>query len=227
MTGALTWLTPNPTRGDPNPSLTCTNPARSSSAHDDGEHRGQTEVFLAIKHCLVQLVEPTSILSVQGCWNEGEEGESGPGGGWPRQGDSRRCRRPIRGKTQILWLWWLIGDESWCPRFVTTRRSRMGHQFIEALSSGSEFGRETLATGERGWVTGASYRGGHWLTSYDGYYWVLAACNNVVNRLWHSAITVNDDFHDDDRPATSRRKWVRRLGSNSAPTSSLGKIFSP
>jgi hypothetical protein len=66
MTGALTWLTPNPTPGDPNPSLNCTNSAQSS-AYDDGEHRGQTEAFLAIKHGLAQLVEPTSIPSVQGC----------------------------------------------------------------------------------------------------------------------------------------------------------------
>jgi hypothetical protein len=37
MTGAQTWLTPNPTPGNPNPSLTCTNPAQSSSAHNDGK----------------------------------------------------------------------------------------------------------------------------------------------------------------------------------------------
>jgi hypothetical protein len=66
MTGALTWLTPNPTPGDPNPSLNCTNSAQTS-AYDDSEHRGQTEAFLAIKHGLAQLVEPTSIPSVQGC----------------------------------------------------------------------------------------------------------------------------------------------------------------
>jgi hypothetical protein len=63
--------------------------------------------------------------------------------------------------------------------------------------------------------------------SYNGYCWVLVACNNVVNRLRHDAIVVNGDFHGDDRPATSQRKWVRWLGSNSAPISSLGKIFSP
>jgi hypothetical protein len=98
MIGALTWLTPNPTPGDPNPSLNCTNPTRSSSAHDDGEHRGQTEAFPAIKRGLAQLVEPTSIPSMQGCWNEGEEGESGPGDGGPQRGDSRWRGEPIWGK---------------------------------------------------------------------------------------------------------------------------------
>jgi hypothetical protein len=67
MTGALTWLTPNPTPSDPNPSLNYTNLTRSSSAHDDGKHRGQTEAFPAIKRSLPQLVEPTSIPNMQGC----------------------------------------------------------------------------------------------------------------------------------------------------------------
>jgi hypothetical protein len=67
MTGARTWLTPNPTSSDPNPSINCTNPARSSSAHDDGEHLGQTEAFSAIKRGLAELVESTSIPSVHGC----------------------------------------------------------------------------------------------------------------------------------------------------------------
>jgi hypothetical protein len=43
------------------------NPAQSSSAHDDGEHRGQPKLFPTIKHGLAQLVEPSSIPSVQGC----------------------------------------------------------------------------------------------------------------------------------------------------------------
>jgi hypothetical protein len=56
MIGALTWLTPKPIPGDPNPSINYTNPARSSSAHDDGEHLGQTEAFPAIKCGLAQTV---------------------------------------------------------------------------------------------------------------------------------------------------------------------------
>jgi hypothetical protein len=67
MTRVLTWLTPNPTPGDPNPSINCTNPAQSSSAHDNGEHQGQTEAFPVIKRGLAQFVEPTSIPRVQGC----------------------------------------------------------------------------------------------------------------------------------------------------------------
>jgi hypothetical protein len=64
MTGARTWLTPNPTPGDPNASINYTNLARSSSTHDDGKHRGQIEAFPAIKRGLAQLVELTSIPSV-------------------------------------------------------------------------------------------------------------------------------------------------------------------
>ena len=45
--------------------------------------------------------------------------------------------------------------------------------------------------------------------------------------LWRGAITVNDDLHDDDHPTTSLRKWVRRLGNNSAPTSSPVRDLSP
>jgi hypothetical protein len=66
-TNVLTRSTPNSTPGDPNLSLNCTNLARSSSAHDDGKTRGKIEVFSTIKHGLAQLVEPTSITSVQGC----------------------------------------------------------------------------------------------------------------------------------------------------------------
>jgi hypothetical protein len=38
---------------------------------------------------------------------------------------------------------------------------------------------------------------------------------------------VNGDLHGDDHPATLQCKWVRRQGGQSAPTSSLRKIFSP
>jgi hypothetical protein len=41
----LTWLTPNSTPSDPNPFTNCMNLARNSSAYDDGETRGKTEVF--------------------------------------------------------------------------------------------------------------------------------------------------------------------------------------
>jgi hypothetical protein len=66
-TSVLTRSTPKSTPGDPNLSINCTNPARSSSAHDDSEHQGQPEAFPAIKRGLAQLVELTSIPSVQGC----------------------------------------------------------------------------------------------------------------------------------------------------------------
>jgi hypothetical protein len=38
---------------------------------------------------------------------------------------------------------------------------------------------------------------------------------------------VNGDLHGVDHTATSLRKWVRRLGNNSAPTSSLARDLSP
>jgi hypothetical protein len=60
--------------------------------------------------------------------------------------------------------------------------------------------------------------------------WQLLACHDfmcVVKGLRHDAIAVNGDLHGDDRPTTSLRKWVRRLGSNSAPTSSPAQDLSP
>jgi hypothetical protein len=66
MTGALTWLTPNPTHGDPNLTLNCTNPARSPSAHDDGETQGKTEVFLVIQCGLVQSIGSMSNRRLMG-----------------------------------------------------------------------------------------------------------------------------------------------------------------
>jgi hypothetical protein len=87
--------------------------------------------------------------------------------------------------------------------------------------------RKEAGDRREGWVTGASYRGGHWLTSYSSYFWLLAACNNVVNRLQRGAIAMNGDFHGDDRPTTSWRKWVRRQGDHSAPTSSLARDLLP
>jgi hypothetical protein len=67
MTGALTWLTPNPTPSDPNLTLNCTNLARSPSAHDDGETRGKTEAFLVTQCGLVQLIGSTSNRRLMGC----------------------------------------------------------------------------------------------------------------------------------------------------------------
>jgi hypothetical protein len=136
----LSIESPSSSPGESSPCPNWTNPALDSPTHDDDEHWGQTEAFPTIKRDLAQLVESASIPSMQGCWNKGKERESGPGGGWPRRGDSRRHKQPIWGKTQILRLWWLIRDESWCLWFVTTWRSWLGHQFIEALSGNSEFG---------------------------------------------------------------------------------------
>jgi hypothetical protein len=78
-----------------------------------------------------------------------------------------------------------------------------------------------------GWVTGASYHGGHWLTSYSGYNWVLVACHNMVNQLRHGTVATNGDFHGEDHLAMSRRKWVRWQGGHSAPTSSLTRDLLP
>jgi hypothetical protein len=66
MTRVLTWLTPNPTPGDPNVTLNCMNPAQSPSAHDDGETRGKTKVFLVIQCVLVQSVRSTSNKRLMG-----------------------------------------------------------------------------------------------------------------------------------------------------------------
>jgi hypothetical protein len=67
MTSALTRLTPNPIHGDLNPTLNCTNPARSPSAHDDGKTWGKTDVFLVI-HCgLIQSNGSTSNMRLKGC----------------------------------------------------------------------------------------------------------------------------------------------------------------
>jgi hypothetical protein len=48
-----------------------------------------------------------------------------------------------------------------------------------------------------------------------------------VKGLRRGAIAVNGDLHGDDHPATLLRKWVWRLGSNSAPTSSPARDLSP
>jgi hypothetical protein len=70
-------------------------------------------------------------------------------------------------------------------------------------------------------------RGAHRLTIYGGHYRVLIACDEVVNRLRHGTLTVNGDLHGDERLATSQRKWVRRQGGHSAPTSSLARDLLP
>jgi hypothetical protein len=52
-------------------------------------------------------------------------------------------------------------------------------------------------------VTGASYRGGHWLMSYGGHYCVLTAGNNMVKGSRHGAIAANGVHLGDGRSATS------------------------
>jgi hypothetical protein len=65
-TDALTRSTPIPTPADSNPTLNFTNPARSLSAHDDGETRGEIEVFLVIQGGLAQSNGSTSNMRLKG-----------------------------------------------------------------------------------------------------------------------------------------------------------------
>jgi hypothetical protein len=79
---------------------------------------------------------------------------------------------------------------------------------------------------EREEVTGASYRGGHWLMSYDGHCCVLTVGNNMVKWLtaWHNQ---GKQRHDDGgRAATSPVQVGTATGQFSAPNSSTVKIFS-
>jgi hypothetical protein len=64
---ALSRSTSNSTPGDPSPSLNWTSPAQSSSAHDDSETRGKTEVFSMIQCGLVQSSGRTSNRVLKGC----------------------------------------------------------------------------------------------------------------------------------------------------------------
>jgi hypothetical protein len=68
-------------------------------------------------------------------------------------GRRRRCSR-WRGewiweKFQIRALWWTIGREEWFTGFITSRRNRSMHQFIEDGREEGEFGRGS-ACGENG-----------------------------------------------------------------------------
>jgi hypothetical protein len=44
---------------------------------------------------------------------------------------------------------WMIGGEGWCSWFVTSRRNRLRHQFIEDGYEEGEFGQES-AHSEKG-----------------------------------------------------------------------------
>jgi hypothetical protein len=65
------------------------------------------------------------------------------------RGCSRQCREPIWGKTQIKALRWTIESEEWFTGFVTSRRNRPRHQFIEDDHEEGEFGWGS-AHGEKG-----------------------------------------------------------------------------
>ena len=45
------------------------------------------------------------------------------------------------GENEIRALRWMIGGEGWCSGFVTSRRNRPRHQFIEDGCMEGEFGR--------------------------------------------------------------------------------------
>jgi hypothetical protein len=65
----------------------------------------------------------------------------------------RRCSRQrgewIWGKFQIRALRWTIGREEWFTWFITSRRSRPRHQFIEDGREEDKFGWGS-ARGEKG-----------------------------------------------------------------------------
>jgi hypothetical protein len=68
-----------PSRGDPR---TCSNWINSTldlPAHDDSDHRDQIQVFPMSGCHQAQLVESTSITSMQRCWNTNTEGGCGSG----------------------------------------------------------------------------------------------------------------------------------------------------
>jgi hypothetical protein len=78
-----------------------------------------------------------------------KKGEGGPGGGWPRRDVSQWRRQPIWGKILIRALRWTIGSEEWFTGFVTSRRNRSRHQFIEDDRKEGEFEWRS-ARGEKG-----------------------------------------------------------------------------
>ena len=49
--------------------------------------------------------------------------------------------QPIWGKSKLGALRWTIGSEEWFTGFVTSRRNRPRHQFIENGREEGEFGR--------------------------------------------------------------------------------------
>jgi hypothetical protein len=59
------------------------------------------------------------------------------------------ARRVDLGELQIRALRWTIGREKWFTRFITSRRNRSRHQFIEDSHEEGEFGRGS-ARGEKG-----------------------------------------------------------------------------
>jgi hypothetical protein len=50
------------------------------------------------------------------------------------------ARRVDLGENKIGALQWMIGGEGWCSGFVTSRRNRPMHQFIEDNCEEGEFG---------------------------------------------------------------------------------------
>src|SRR5699024_9219109 len=72
LSGTLNGWCPNSANtksypGDSNPTLNCTIPDRSLSAHDDREIRGEIEVFLVIQGSLAQSNGSTSNRRLNGC----------------------------------------------------------------------------------------------------------------------------------------------------------------
>jgi hypothetical protein len=98
-------------------------------------------------------------------------------------------------------------------------------QFIESDREYDEFGQRR-ASGKKGEESPeAAQHGIHWAKSPATEGLSTATNCDMVTRSVAWRARVNSDHHRDGRAATSRRKWVRRQGGHSAPTSSQARDF--
>jgi hypothetical protein len=90
------------------------------------------------------------------------------------------ARKTILGKK---WKWGAMVDDQ-RRELVHWARNNLTDHGVHSIYRDPRWWRPIWgrhASGRReGEVTGASYRGSHWLMSYGGHYWVLTANNNVV-----------------------------------------------
>jgi hypothetical protein len=93
------------------------------------------------------------------------------------------CSWPIWGKTEICELWWIIGSEEWCSRYVTRRQSREGLQFIGTTRVLHKFGMRWSCGGERVSHRNATTVAHDWARSWSGNWLSLVSNCDVVTRL--------------------------------------------